>query len=296
MLVFLAGSFAVGVSALGVTTDAQNTPYQSIVDRNVFALKPPPPPPDPEATKPPPVKITLTGITTILGNKRALMKSPAPPGKPGEPAKPEVSYILTVGQREGDVEVIDIDEVGGNVKLRNAGVEVTLNIDKDGPKLASTPAPIPGLPGAPMPGGAIPPVPGAARGMTPPSATGNPGFTMPTRSLRLPPAGGAGAANANTGAAMPAGFVPGVNPSYNPNVSAQQSKNWPPESNVSLEEQKILIEAQRQQYLEQGNRAAAGLLPTTDLTGGLNSSGSQNSGANTGSGLPRPPGSPPLPQ
>ena len=110
MLVFLAGSFAVGVSALGVTTDAQNTPYQSIVDRNVFALKPPPPPPDPEATKPPPVKITLTGITTILGNKRALMKSPAPPGKPGEPAKPEVSYILTVGQREGDVEVIDIDE------------------------------------------------------------------------------------------------------------------------------------------------------------------------------------------
>jgi len=121
MLVFLAGSFAVGVSALGVTTDAQNTPYQSIVDRNVFALKPPPPPPDPEATKPPPVKITLTGITTILGNKRALMKSPAPPGKPGEPAKPEVSYILTVGQREGDVEVIDIDEVGGNVKLRNAG-------------------------------------------------------------------------------------------------------------------------------------------------------------------------------
>src|SRR5215471_1239825 len=145
----LAGSLGLCITANAVTAESQNNPYQSIVDRNVFALKPPPPPPDPEATKPPPVKIALTGITTILGNKRALMKSPAPPGKPGEPAKPEVSYILTVGQREGDVEVLDIDEVGGNVKLRNGGVEVTLNIDKDGPKLAPSAAPVPGVPGMP---------------------------------------------------------------------------------------------------------------------------------------------------
>src|ERR1041385_247409 len=102
-LVLCAGAHA-------VTSDQPANPYQSIVDRNVFALKPPPPPPDPEASKPPPVKITLTGITTILGNKRALMKTPPPPGKPGEPAKQEMSYILTVGQREGDIEVLDIDE------------------------------------------------------------------------------------------------------------------------------------------------------------------------------------------
>src|SRR5690349_24775865 len=116
ILFCLAGSVVVSIAAQAVTSETQDNPYQSIVDRNVFALKPPPPPPDPEATKPPPVKITLTGITTILGNKRALMKAPAPPGKPGEPAKQEMSYILTVGQREGDIEVLDIDEVGGNVK------------------------------------------------------------------------------------------------------------------------------------------------------------------------------------
>src|SRR5262249_46742107 len=173
--------------------------------RNVFALKAPPPPPDPEANKPPPVKITLTGITTILGNKRALMKTPAPPGKPGEPAKQEMSYILTVGQREGDIEVLDIDEVGGNVKVRNGSIEVTLNIDKDGPKLAATPLPVGAPPGVAVPGRPMPPIPGAAPGITPPTPTRNPGFSMPTRTLRLPPAG-AGAPNANAGSmAVPAG-------------------------------------------------------------------------------------------
>src|SRR5205809_329503 len=92
MLICLTGGLALCLAANALTAEPQDNPYQSIVDRNVFALKPPPPPPDPEATKAPPVKITLTGITTILGNKRALMKSPAPPGKPGEPAKPGMSY------------------------------------------------------------------------------------------------------------------------------------------------------------------------------------------------------------
>lgn len=285
MLICLAGGLSVCVAARAVTAESQSNPYQSIVDRNVFALKPPPPPPDPEATKPPPVKITLTGITTIFGDKRALMKSPAPPGKPGEPAKPELSYILTVGQREGDIEVLDIDEVGGNVKLRNGGIEVTLNIDKDGPKLAPSAAQVPGMPGG------IPSLPGAGRTITPP---GNPGFMMPTRTLRLPPAGAA----ANNGAMSAAGtgVVPGINQGYTAaaqNLPGGQQRSWPPEANVSAEEQKILIEAQRQQYLQQGNRAAAALLPGTELTGSETSSGSQTPSTPT---LPRPPGSPPLPQ
>jgi hypothetical protein len=278
MLICLIGGLALRIAANETTPDSSNNPYQSIVDRNVFALKPPPPPPDPEAAKPPPVKITLTGITTILG-KRALLKSPAPPGKPGEPAKPELSYILAPGQREGDIEVLDIDEVGGNVKLRNAGVEVTLNIDKDGPKLAPSAAPVPGVPGMP---GVVPGMPGAPRGIMPPTPTGNPGFTMPTRTLRLPQTGSGGSA-ANTGVnSMPGtGFVPGATPGYTTpqNLAAgQQSKSFPPEVNVSREEQMILIEAQRQQYLQQGNRAAAALLPATELTGEASSPGAQSGG------------------
>jgi hypothetical protein len=275
MLICLIGGLALRIAANEVTTESSNNPYQSIVDRNVFALKPPPPPPDPEATKPPPVKITLTGITTILG-KRALLKSPAPPGKPGEPAKQELSYILAPGQREGDIEVIDIDEVGGNVKLRNAGVEVTLNIDKDGPKLAPSAAPVPGVPGMP---GAVPPMPGG-RGIVPPTPAGNPGFTMPTRTLRLPPGGSPAAGAANASPMGVPGYVPGSNPGYtaSPNSpSGQPSKTWPPESNVSREEQMILIEAQRQQLLQEGNRSAASMLPTTELTGSVNPSTGQGS-------------------
>jgi len=276
MLICLIGGLALRIAANEVTAESSNNPYESIVDRNVFALKPPPPPPDPEATKPPPVKITLTGITTILG-KRALLKSPAPPGKPGEPAKPELSYILAPGQREGDIEVIDIDEVGGNVKLRNAGVEVTLNIDKDGPKLAPSAAPVPGVPGVP---GAVHPMPGG-RGIVPPAPPGNPGFTMPTRTLRLPQSGSGGSA-ANTGVnSVPGtGLVPGVTSGYTtPQNSAagQQQKSWPPEVNVSREEQMILIEAQRQQLLQEGNRSAAAMLPTTELTGSANPSAGQGS-------------------
>ena len=289
MLVCLTGSLALRIAANEATSDSPNNPYQSIVDRNVFALKPPPPPPDPEATKPPPVKITLTGIATLFG-KRALLKSPAPPGKPGEPPKPELSYILAPGQREGDIEIVDIDEVGGNVKLRNAGVEVTLNIDKDGPKLAPTAAPVPGMPGLP---GAVPPMPGAPRGITPATPTGNPGFTMPTRTLRLPP-GGAGGIGANASATpVPAASWPGgVNPAYtaNPNSSAAQpQKNWPPESNVSREEQALMMELQKQ-----SGQVPPGLVPNTGF-GGNETSGQAGAGSSPPS-LPRPPGSPPLPQ
>jgi hypothetical protein len=292
MLACLAGGLALRIAANEVSPDSSSNPYQSIVDRNVFALKPPPPPPDPEASKPPPVKITLTGITTLLG-KRALLKSPAPPGKPGEPARPEISYILAPGQREGDIEILDIDEVGGNVKLRNGGVEVTLNIDKDGPKLTPTAAPVPGMPGAPgaiWPGGRAPNLP---------APTANPGFTMPTRTLRLP-AGGAGtapAANPNGMSAPGAGYVPAANQGYSttPNLPVGQQKTWPPEVNVSREEQLILMEAQRQQLLQEGNARAASLIPGTGIS--ETSPGSQISGAgNSTPTLPRPPGSPPLPQ
>src|SRR5947208_16694459 len=51
-------------------SNANPNPYQGIVDRNVFGLKPPPPPPAPPEPPKPPVNITLTGITTVLGKKR----------------------------------------------------------------------------------------------------------------------------------------------------------------------------------------------------------------------------------
>ena len=176
-----------GVGLWPLKADVAGSPYQGIVERNVFNLRPPPAPPDTTPPPVPPPRITLTGITTILGNKRALMKVLEPP-KPPEPAK-EASYILTEGQRDGDIEVIAIDEQAGSVKVNNHGTVQELSFDKDGQKLPSNPPPLvpPGLPGAAVPPGYVNPV-------RPPT----PGLrTIPPRTLRLPPMpGSAGARTA----------------------------------------------------------------------------------------------------
>jgi hypothetical protein len=270
MLAFMVGGLAFGAAANAVPADTAENPYQAIIDRNVFSLKPPPPPPDPtEVNKPTALKITLTGITTILGNKRVLMKTAAPPGKPGEPPKTEQSYILTEGQREGEIEVIEIDEKAGSVKVSNAGTVQTLTFEKDGAKLPATPLPaapaVPGAPGAnPIPGLPV------ARPVPQPAASGNPSFQLPTRIPRLPNAGaqagatpgfsGAGV-NVNSGsAAMAPGFQPGN--TTTPAVQTSPQYQVPnPGPQLSLEEQAIMIEANRQR-----GGPGSGLLPPTVLS------------------------------
>jgi hypothetical protein len=265
LLVCVMGGLTVCTAASAVTsqTEAPGNPYQSIIDRNVFSLKPPPPPVDPaETTKPTVVKITLTGITTILGNKRVLMKTAPPPGKPGEGPKTDQSYILTEGQREGDIEVIQIDDKAGSVKVNNAGTIQTLTFEKDGAKLPSTPAPV--IPG--VPGGFAPQIPGLP--VTRPGPGGvTPTFQLPTRVPRLPntgsqasnPTPGFGSASPVAGAASSSvapGFLPG-NTTSSPNPPPTTT----PTRSYSLEEQQILIEAERQM----GGPTAA-LLPPTALT------------------------------
>jgi hypothetical protein len=186
---------SLGIAANAASSDSGEGPYQTIVERNVFALKPPPsdiaePPPPP-----PPLKITLTGITTMLGNKRAIM-SAAIPNKPPE------NYMLTEGQRQGEIEVVEIDEKAGTVKVKNHGVDQTLDFETDGAKAlpAMTAVPSPGIipgqrrlmpPPQPNPGA-------AARGALPPPPS--PAIrTIPTRSMRLP-----GAAPANPNGQTPA--------------------------------------------------------------------------------------------
>jgi hypothetical protein len=188
-LVWVVGGMAVCLAANGTVAASAQNPYQGIVERNVFGLRAPAPPPDPEATKPPPPKITLTGVTTILGNKRVLFKVQWP-ARPPEPAR-EQSYILTVGQREGQIEVLEIDENAGAIKFNNSGTVMTLTMDKDAAKLPNTP-PLPQpaqLLQNPNPVTYVhPPVPTA--GVPQPhveSTEATPGMkTIPTRTLRLP--------------------------------------------------------------------------------------------------------------
>lgn len=126
------------------------TPYQAIVDRNPFSLKPVPiqTAETNQAEASPPVKVILTGITSMFGpsSKRAFLEiieqqQPAvgkgtPAATPAGPKRP----MLGEGDREGDVEVVSIDIEKNIVVIRNAGAtsELTFEVQKSSP---STPAP-----------------------------------------------------------------------------------------------------------------------------------------------------------
>src|SRR5215471_14185630 len=52
-----------------------------------------------------------------------------------EKKKDDQYYILTIGQSEGQSEVLEIDEKAGCVKVNKVLAIVTLNFEKDGAKL-----------------------------------------------------------------------------------------------------------------------------------------------------------------
>jgi hypothetical protein len=192
------------LALLAVTAQANNTenPYQGIVDRNVFGLRPPPPPPSNEPPKPPIPAINLTGITTILGKKMAFMTIQLPP-KPGEQGKPNgpTSFMLSEGERDGEIEVVSIDENAGMVKVNDFGTITNVTFGK----LPSTPAPaVAGGPGGiPSPNPIVAPVAGQR------SIPG-----LPARTLRL----------GNNQAGMNNGTSPGlVNGQANPNIGLGQA-------------------------------------------------------------------------
>lgn len=250
----------------GITPESSSAnPYQGIVDRNVFALKPPPPPPPAvDNTKQTGPKIILTGITTILG-KRALMKATLPvqnePGKPPTAPKEE-SFMLKEGERQGEIEVLEINDKAGTVKVNNYGVVMTLDFEKDGAKTPFGPA-IAVSSGVPVQGGAIVPGGGVAPNTLPLGVPPKTGFnpSIPTRTLRLPnqsynpggvaPGGVTPVQSPNSGAAtsLP-GFsgttslsagAPASDVVIGPNGRSGSQANYPPEERLTPEEQKALM-------------------------------------------------------
>ena len=136
-------ALALSLSARTLLAATSGSPYQGIVSRNVFGLVPVPT--QVKAVPPAPLpKVQPVGITTMLGDKRALLKVSVP-AMPPEPAK-ELSCILTVGQREGPIEVLEIDERAGSVTVNNSGTVQVLTLQQDSPRpqtLALSPPPTP---------------------------------------------------------------------------------------------------------------------------------------------------------
>jgi len=216
----------VGGLCLKAYADSSANPYQGIVDRNVFGLRPPPPPPSNEPVRPPPPAIALTGITTILGKKLAFMNVQVPP-KPGEQGKggPQ-SFMLGIGEREGDIEVLEIDEIGGVVKVNDYGIITNVPFAK-----------VPTTPTAPINTAGIP---GPNSGVNPaiPQRT-IPG--LPARNVRL----------GNNQTAVPnqasyqtaAGVSPGLGTAATPNRNPSGPFS---ETHLSPEEDAILTETDRE--------------------------------------------------
>ena len=243
-------------SAGAITIDGSN-PYRGIVDRNVFGLKdpPPPPPPNPDANKPPAPPVTRTGISTIGGIKRAFMTLQLP-AKPPEPAK-AASLMLTEGQRDGEVEVLQIDEKEKIVKVNSYGSITNLSFEKNGA-------------GAKGSGAGATPVMAGGSGIPAPANVFSPGSssgprTIPTRMVRLP--GGPGAASANPGAMTPGGENPGGSPAFTPGSTSASSVTGftpggytaQPKPDVPLTpaQQEVLMEAAHQAAVAKGDPTAA---------------------------------------
>jgi hypothetical protein len=277
-IICLLASLSICASSRAVTPDSSDNPYHGIVDRNVFGLKPPPPPPDPEANKPPPPKIVLAGIMGGFGAKKALMKT-TPPAKPGEPAK-EQSYILAVGQREDDLEVLDINEKAGSVKVKYGGVEVPLTFDNNGVKFAAGPPPaVAPAGGVPPPGG------GAAPGGANPFAPNASGFnkTIPTRPMRPSGANG-GITPQSTGGAYPGATpytagngiavpTPGLTVAPGQSIPPTAQQQQQPE--LTGEQATVLLELERERLKQQGS-PIHDLMPPTELSPGANTIQNQN--------------------
>jgi hypothetical protein len=125
-------------------------PYQPIVERNAFGLKPPPAPVQEQPAEPPkpPSKVVLTGISNMFAKKRALLEitepnQPPAKGQAAAAAKTE-RPILAEGEKAGDVEVLSIDLDKNIVRIRNGNIEADLTFEV--PKSAATP----GQPGQPQ--------------------------------------------------------------------------------------------------------------------------------------------------
>jgi hypothetical protein len=282
---------------LATFAHARTNPYDAIVERNAFGLKPAPPPVaetnQTEAT--PPVKVVLTGITSIFGptSPRAFFEivEQAPPkgGTPVPPRRP----ILGVGDREGDVEVVSID-IGRNiVKIRNGIVESELTFEVPKPSGPTPTGHVAGAAPSPMPA-----APAASQPIIISSSESRGGVTM---------AGGGGGFQGNTaGVTSFGGSTPvatgnsggissygGVPPSAfgAPGTTLASASGYPtipsrtirtptvPESNVDPETQALLMEANRirnNQINQTPTRSTGGRvplkmppLPPTRLTGEL---------------------------
>ena len=208
-------------ASLPVAADVKPNPYESIVERNPFGLKPPlppAPPEDPSAKTPPapPATVELTGITSILSSKCALFEIVPGPGKP------MIKPILKEGERIESVEVVSINVEKNEVTIKNGSLvtNLTFKVAKSSDK--APPPPPGGVPPAPIPGmipGGAPAAGNAAAGQ---NAFGN-NDQLGGGSGRSSVMVGGGANSGDGFRSIPPRNVRGAAPGVQPQMTAEES-------------------------------------------------------------------------
>ncbi len=207
-------------------------PYQAIIDRNAFGLKPPPQVVNPTPTNPVvPVNVKFTGITSNSRGKKAWLMIPAQPGKN---TNPEYLNGLAEHEKQGEIEVLEINVKESKVKILNAGSLVELTVKDNG---LPTPAALP-VPGVPL------------NSYGAPSALPTPGLVPPPGTL--PSAFKTAGATPNVGA-----YGPRTIPKR---ILRTEPIEQPVQAPVDPVVQRIMMEAQKQQ-VEAGGRPFPPLPP-----------------------------------
>jgi hypothetical protein len=252
IIVCLASGLMLNAGARADDGVLANNPYAPIVVRNVFGMNPPPTN-DVNATPvEPPPKITLNGITSILGQLQALFKV-AVAAKPGQPAKDE-SYILSEGQRQDEIEVVQIDEKNCLVTFNNHGTVQELPLIKANAPVGSTPTPAQGRSGPPQ-NFTAPNGDNSGRGRLGGRSAGGPGAAR----NRGPENGSDNSNNGMGNNGLPLITVPtGANSGYSSQNTIQQNANGAPstsqpQNTLTADQQRAMIEIMKEKYQSEGN-------------------------------------------
>lgn len=177
-------------------------PYSAIWVRNVFDLKPKEAAVVAASTNPPPANVHLIGITTLFGTRALISIQPA--NTPGQPPQKEQTYTMSEGQRQGLIELLEIDPKNRKVKIKNEELVSTITFETNRPSApqggGAPPAMAGGRPPGFQPAGFAPPVPGG-------------GTPLPARTVR--PSG-----DFSQNSFQPSGTQPTYAPGYQPTFAA----------------------------------------------------------------------------
>ncbi len=177
-------------SSTAPTSGTNGNPFSAIPARNIFQIKPPPPPPDPvaEVPKPPtttPPNVFLTGFSSWKGVKKVYLQV----NRPGSKAP---DYLdLRVGDLQGEIKILDINDHEETAKILNGDQEILLSFRENGLKANASPVPgVQGVPNPANPGGAPPRPPGQTTAGSGPAYIGKGGIAQNAGAVP-PPNGGA---------------------------------------------------------------------------------------------------------